>query len=373
MKSNIFIPEKINVGFQERSDTYTKKLAYIIYFDEKGVLRKETSWNSWRNEKIQNEIHNNVPTEGFVLNKKAGGYSSGWNHRQTYVRVYDPRGFEFEISVPNLLYILENTNSIRGKGLEGEFVYGWDGKELVLLPVESPDYKEITEFNKLLHSNNKIKIKDLKLGATYLTKSNDEWVYMGKFDYYTTKGEWDEKERKHRYEDVNKGKHHYFVREEKYSWSKSDEKYLKILYLKSLGNKFIDVVSEECNENYLYLMEKLEREPSYSPVDDNKDEYLPYNLIEFKQKFEKAYWEVTFYSKDKEIKKIRFNRRNDISKGLYESYDEEYEDTTTWGRPLTRTRTIKIPFNSIEEIFNKYQPLYLNKYLENGKLYQEGK
>ncbi len=60
MKTNIFIPEKINVGFQERSDTYTKKLAYVIYFDQKGVLRKEASWNSWRDRKIDNIIHENV-------------------------------------------------------------------------------------------------------------------------------------------------------------------------------------------------------------------------------------------------------------------------------------------------------------------------
>jgi hypothetical protein len=30
MKSNIFIPKKIKVGFQERSDTFTKRLAYVI-------------------------------------------------------------------------------------------------------------------------------------------------------------------------------------------------------------------------------------------------------------------------------------------------------------------------------------------------------
>jgi hypothetical protein len=32
MRSNIFIPDRINVGFQERKDTYTGKLAYVIYF-----------------------------------------------------------------------------------------------------------------------------------------------------------------------------------------------------------------------------------------------------------------------------------------------------------------------------------------------------
>ena len=35
METSIFIPKKIHVGFQTRHDTYTKKLAYIIYEDEK--------------------------------------------------------------------------------------------------------------------------------------------------------------------------------------------------------------------------------------------------------------------------------------------------------------------------------------------------
>ncbi len=68
----IFVPAKINVGYQKREGTYTGKLAYVIYFDQKGVLRKQSSWDSWRDEKIKNNIYNNEPTEGFVLNKKVG-------------------------------------------------------------------------------------------------------------------------------------------------------------------------------------------------------------------------------------------------------------------------------------------------------------
>ena len=37
----LFIPEKMKVGFQNRDGTYNGKLAYIIYFYKKGVLRKE--------------------------------------------------------------------------------------------------------------------------------------------------------------------------------------------------------------------------------------------------------------------------------------------------------------------------------------------
>lgn len=156
----IFVPTKINVGFQNRSDTYSGKLAYIIYFDEKGKLRKETSWQHWRDKEIQNEIYDNEPIEGFVLNKKVGGDRYSWNPRQTYTRVYDPRGFEFEITIPNLLWILENCNCIKGKGLEGQFVYGWDGKlskhmmhlvRLYLMALDILERKEIVTYREKDH------------------------------------------------------------------------------------------------------------------------------------------------------------------------------------------------------------------------------
>ena len=134
--TNIYIPQKIHVGYQNREDTYTGKLAYVIYTDGSGKKRKEISFNNWRDKSIPVDDYDNEPTEGFVLNKKTGGVEESWSHyaRLSYVRVYDPRGFEFEISIPNLLWILQECNSTKGKGLEGEFVYGWNGKDLVLVP-----------------------------------------------------------------------------------------------------------------------------------------------------------------------------------------------------------------------------------------------
>jgi hypothetical protein len=367
MKTNIFIPEKINVGFQERNSTYTGKLAYVIYFDEKGKLRKETSWNSWRNKDLGNEIFENVPTSGFVLNKKAGGYSTGWNHRQTYVRVYDPRNFEFEITVPNLLYILENATSTKGKGLEGEFVYGWDGKDLVLIPTESPDYKEITEFNERVHSQFKLKGKDLKLGATYLTKDNEEWIYLGKFDKWGS--DYDNKYLDEngytRYPDVTKGKAYFFKHNANYGDG--------IEPIKSL-NKFIGVVSEECVENYAELIDKLERNTYYSPIDHSKDEYLSYNFEEFEKKFEKDSWYVNFYSSDSEAIEIRRDTYGNSTENLQVKKKVEYQRQDYWSnRTYTDYRWDYIDIGNVKDIFDKYKPHYLNIYLKNGKLYSEGK
>lgn len=182
--TQLFVPKTIKVGYDSREDTYTGKLAYIIYIDEKGKVRKETSWNNWRDHKLGDDSFENIPTEGFVINKNVGGYSSGWNHRQSYIRVYDPRGFEFEITLENLLFIIENTSLITGKGIEGEFVYGWDGKDLVLIPCKSPDYIKIEEYNQLIRSEFKLTAKTIKVGVMYRNDKQEDLVYVGRYDKY---------------------------------------------------------------------------------------------------------------------------------------------------------------------------------------------
>ena len=72
MNDHYFIPKMIKVGYQERRGTYTGRLAYVIYYDQKNTLRKETSWKGWCDPKIEANDFDNVPTEGFVLNKSVG-------------------------------------------------------------------------------------------------------------------------------------------------------------------------------------------------------------------------------------------------------------------------------------------------------------
>lgn len=106
MNNAIFIPQKIRVGFQKRSDTYTKKLAYVIYYDENGTLRKAGSWESWRDKKIEPVEYDNTPMEGFVLNKKVGGYSGDWG-------ISGRRMFEYMILAASSLksqYLISSTS-----------------------------------------------------------------------------------------------------------------------------------------------------------------------------------------------------------------------------------------------------------------------
>ncbi len=178
----LFIPKKIKVGYQERSDTYTKKLAYVIYYDNKNVLRKETSWEGWRDKEIEPSDIDNVPTSGFVLNRDGGGNGRGWDSRKAFIRVWDPRDFEFEISVENLLFILQECTSTQGKGLEGDFVYSWAGKELVLLPVCSQDYRNSNNFTNL--QSQKVTKDQMIPGYSYKFKDTTVSTYLGRYEYF---------------------------------------------------------------------------------------------------------------------------------------------------------------------------------------------
>lgn len=178
----LFVPEKILVGYQKRPDTYTGNLAFIVYYNEKNEVQNKGSWDSWIEKSLGSNEFNNKPTEGFVINKKVGATNySGW-YRQPKVRVYDPRGFEFEISIENLLMILENCNSIKGKGLEGEFVYSWDKKTLVLLPVSSTIHSQSSVYTgarkKSIHKS------DMKPGFSYYNRRGELLVYIGFLEYY---------------------------------------------------------------------------------------------------------------------------------------------------------------------------------------------
>lgn len=217
MRSNMFIPTKLKIGFQHRNDTFTKKLAYIIYYDEKGQLRKEKSWNDWRSKDIDVVEVDNVPTKGYVLNKgvQRDGY---WGNGRSVIRVHDPREFEFEISVDNLIGVLMHGDCC-AREIQQECVFAWYGTDLVLLPTNSVEYQSSVAFTE--KQSQKISAKSLIKGASYQKRKSDAtYVYLGYFDYYDKNYNRSEV----RYERKSK-KQHVFAQYNEYSkkWNASAE------------------------------------------------------------------------------------------------------------------------------------------------------
>lgn len=291
MNEQIFIPEKINVGFQKRSDTYTGKLGYVIYYDNKGVLRKEKSWEGWRNKDLGNEEFKNEPVEGFVINRGGGGVreSYGWNARHEFVRVYDPRNFEFEISIANLLYILQECNSVKGKGLEGKFVYGWFGTTLCLLPVNSPEYQKCQAYTAL--QDQKVSARDLVPGRTYETKKQEQWLYMGRFPWYEFKSKY---QNRHYVYTLDSKPKHVFILKENFMKEKNNYRSWYVKAVTSVTN-LAKCSSEDVDVDFAKLMDKLQQVREFSkpkelvvrPITSLKAEkpakwdYLPEDVLKF--------------------------------------------------------------------------------------------
>lgn len=277
MQSQLFIPKKCKVGFNVRSDTYTGKLGYVIYNDGT-VWRKEKSWETWRHkeegtyhEYVKDEkgafIMNptggykttletygptvkpiefdNVPHAGFTLNKgvERNGY---WGNGHSMCRIYDDRGFEFEISISNLMFILMSTDCLR-RGLEGEFVYGWNKNELILIPTNCPEYLNSIAFTSLQAAE--ISIKDLIPGCTYHTKRQKDLVYLGRFSYYGGIP----------------------TREHVFADNRFGGSFEMLKDAKTLAGKVTDVV-----DNYAELVEEFQKSDKYGSIKGHKTESQHY-------------------------------------------------------------------------------------------------
>lgn len=379
MQSKLFMPKTLNVGYQNRQGTYTGSLAYVIYYDETGKLRKETSWESWRDKKIPNQEFENVPTEGFVFNKTGGGRPS-WSDRKAFCRVYDPRGFEFEIDMANLMHILECCDVMKGKGIVGELVYAWEGTELVLVPVNSATYEESKRYTDILMNKEQIKAKDLKVGYTYIDKEESKYIYLGKFHEYDYRTDYNDAYRR---QNVTKSKAKKFFFAEECRWASNKDFPWRIKTVSSLGKKFIKELEVGCVQDFTPFQSMLEHSQYYSPVDSSKDELYPIDpefIIERVLDKEKHTWDrrVGFYTKAHGD-----TRKYDI---VMESvYDKPYSWTGNRDRKVIGVEAVvtyrygeygrdsEAYRGSLEGFFTRFtgdmEPCFIKRYLENGKFY----
>lgn len=363
MGNILTIPDKIKVGFDYRDDTYNGKLAYIIYYDNKGVLRKQTSWDNWRDESITAEDYQNEPIEGFVLNKQVGGHKSGWNFRQSYSRVYDPRGFEFEITMENLLFILQERDCYKGKGLEGEFVYAWSGKDLVLLPTSCDDYKE----SKIVKNNTKkISLKDIKPGELYQSKKFTDLLYLGKLDWnYYNKGKW-----------IIEPQHVFYNIKNDNDFTYSDTRFLvvrnanRLLFCKDENyslNDILDKYYKSFRGGY-HLIDKVnmfsvKESPKWdeeTEMEDMKKWYLNWNDVEFNIIIDNKLYHCSIfkpnsaYNKNKSDYEISYHKIRGMNGEVIEENNYRYAKNQPSMIPIMEKNNIPCTQEDIIRLFNHY-------------------
>lgn len=258
----IFIPKTCRVGFQERDDTFTKRLAYVIYYDAKGGLRKEQSWTSWCHTPGGTRHHGgkrltvdvtpydfeNTPTSGFVLNKGHTRHPwSSFGERRTVIRIYDPRGIEFEITPENLVGILMHTDCSR-REIQGNLVYAWCGAELMLLPCSSEEYASALNYTAL--QSIRVSAKDLREGFTYVTKRETTLVYLGRHMWYETGNPYDDDPKR--------------VGSKQHIFCDLDGKNVKPV--KSVSSTISKQVSDGCHDKYADWVDAYLKSPESSKI-----------------------------------------------------------------------------------------------------------
>lgn len=282
MKSNLFIPTKLKIGFQERHDTFTGKLAYVIYYDEKGKLRKETSWNQWRDDSIDVVEIDNTPTSGFTMNKGFTRYSD-WGSGRAVIRIWDPRDFEFEIALDNLVGILMHSN-VSKREIDEKCVFAWNGTELVLLPCNTEEYQSSVKYTEKQAKT--FSAKTLVPGYTYIPKKEDKPViYLGRYEHYQEKGYFDDRK-----VIKAKGKKHWFINiDGTTAFAKEPSAYLA------------GIDSEEVHSDFASKLEALHSTPIVQKIVGFKE--LPYKL----DKSQSCSYSRNFYVKHKDDIYIEYN------------------------------------------------------------------
>ena len=150
-------------------------------------------WYHYEIPKVEDEdykLYDNVPNEariGFRITKSISRGSS-WNGGNKVVRIEDPRGFELEISVDNLVKMMSMCTFVGGVCQEA-CVWGRMGAANILLPVTSDEYKEavkVTDYR----AKETISLRDVTFGDTVELKKTEQFQgltgeYMGAYHVYS--------------------------------------------------------------------------------------------------------------------------------------------------------------------------------------------
>lgn len=372
MKKNnstkVKLPSKIQVGYQKEKSVSSGQLAFITYKNDKGTLQKKKTFESWRDQGIPAQEFENVPTSGFYLNKKVQGTDDAmWEATEEFFSIFDPRGFEVEVSAKNVVYILQCTQSILGGKLEGEFVYAWTGGSSILLPVNSPEYKTLMKISQLKDRNGYVEQDDLKVGSSYLTVTNETWVYLGCFDEYD-----------YEYESISGRLIPNKKDEMKYYFAKqmSETEPFVIFTVGVIYKQLIACLDEELHVELKDILDELERNPMYSPIDHSKTIHESLSLEHFLNEMT-IHGEKDFLASNGKKYKVEVNKfYHDEVSFMGEVKEEQHVGLfgvvrTNKVSQVNTYKGVKYDVNTLEDVYHILNPMVEYVYLKNGNLYNK--
>ena len=133
--------KKIRIGFQNRKDALSGKLAFLSFSKDGKNLVNKTVFNKWCDNSIKKEKFENNFIAGFVLSK--ANLHQLYQRTIGFVRVYHPNGFDFEIPLENVYYLMQYTLIDHGQ-IKNECKIFFDKENKPwILPEEALNIKEL--------------------------------------------------------------------------------------------------------------------------------------------------------------------------------------------------------------------------------------
>lgn len=190
---SIKFPAKHYVGFQARPSRDELPLGFMTpHGTDKAFEKRKDTVDRWaggwgydgRNEagdKLPAQTYDNKPMSGFKLGRNVRrGY--GWGQGNVKWRIEDPRGFELEISSPNLAQIMGFCTIQEGEILE-DCIWARLGAENILVPVNSDVYRATVRNTERMSKS--ASLRDLNIGDSVVLANGDEGIYYGVYFIYS--------------------------------------------------------------------------------------------------------------------------------------------------------------------------------------------
>jgi hypothetical protein len=170
--------EKVYVGFQKRNTESGSPLGFLTPWGEDSAAKKRMEtvdkWSSAS--KFESVVLDNIPVSGFRVSDSAR--RNGWNGGNTVIQIEDPRGFELQISVDNMIQIMSGNLILDGE-IKVPCVWGRDGKDNILLPTNSEPYMNAIENTERLKQT--FSMRSVKPGNTIELKDGRVGIYYGAY------------------------------------------------------------------------------------------------------------------------------------------------------------------------------------------------
>lgn len=176
---SIQIPDQMFVAFvRSNQDGYVHKGYTIPYgtdaASKKRQLNLRHSTHADREGGLEPVVLDNKPMYGFKISRKLR--SNGWRSDIQTVSIEDPRGFEFEVSVANLI-MLTDSNLIHNGEIIQQCVWARDGVINILLPINSQPYLDAVVNTERV--SKRVNTRSVKPGNQVLLHDGMKGTYMG--------------------------------------------------------------------------------------------------------------------------------------------------------------------------------------------------